>query len=470
MDKNFIPTSGKRLLAILFITTTFISLNTVSAKKKPDWVKQRPNNPDYYIGRAVALKQGSEITYRSEARNKALKQLSSEIKVNISSNSILSQFENNYQVKEQFESKTYESVEATLEGYEVFTWEGKKEYWVMMRLSKEKYALHKKMKLDNAKKISATYYYEGQESINKGSIYQGLLFYIQAIKAIKPHVGEDLTYRDINGNINLGSDIFSAIQDAFKKVKLQPEHNSYQIQFSKELKMPLTLEAFYYDETGDQVLLPNIPLRFYFSQGEGELTKATTTNNEGKAVCDIHRLISKRKNQQITATFNTEKFYEEEADDTKVLLQAFFHEELLPSATFNIEVQKSSAYIEINETVFGDQPSSQTFGNMMRAELAQSYFNITQNKNEADFVVKINTNFVAGDEKKGQGYSLFIVFVEFHMSITDNKTHMEIFADGFSDFKGMLPGSYEHALKDARQKAKQKIINDILPKMEQVNL
>ncbi len=468
--KNSITTTTINRSLFLITTITLIFSSTIYAKKKPDWVKQRPNDQAYFIGIAMSTKQNGEVSYRTETRNKALKQLSSEIKVNISSNSILHQFENNYQVKESFESKTYESVEATLEGYEVFTWENKKEYWVMMRLSKEKYALQKKMKLDYAKKLSATYYYDGNKSVNEGDIYQGLLLYIQAIKAIKDHVSEDLTHHDINGDLNLGIDIFNAIQDALKKINLLSEQNSYLVQFSKELQVPLQLQAFYFNKTGDKTPIPNLPLIFYFSSGDGELTSNGLTDNQGKAACSVNRFISKRKSQKITTVFNIKQLYKNEDEDTQVLLNAFFREESLPNTTFNIELQKSSAFLDITEVVFGETPNTKTFGNMMRAELAQSYFNITNNKESADFIVKLNSNFVAGDEKKGKGYSLFIVFTEFNISIIDNNSKMEIFADGFSDLKGMLPGSFEHALKNARQKAKQKIIEDILPKMEQVNL
>ncbi|MCW3788042.1 LPP20 family lipoprotein [Plebeiibacterium sediminum] len=470
MNYFFNPKSIRWQFIILIVLPILFSSISVEAKKKPDWVKQRPNDSSYYIGIANAIKHEGEVTYRTETRNKALKQLSSEIKVNISSNSILHQFEDNYQVKEQFESKTYESIEATLEGYEVFTWENNKEYWVMMRLSKEKYALNKKLKLDNAKKISATYYYSGKKAVDNGEIYQGLLTYIQAIKAIKNHVGEDLSYKDIDGSLNLGVDIFNGIQEGLKKINLEPGKDAYTVQFSKELTVPLSLQAFYFNKTGEKTPIANLPLQFSFTKGEGDLSSSGLTNNNGEANCDVNRFISKRKSQEITAKFDANKLYNSEDDETKVLLHAFFYDEFLPSARFNIELQKSSAYLILNEVVFGETPNTKTFSNMMRAELAQSYFNITNDKNNADFIVKINSNFIAGDEKKGKGYALYIVFVEFNLSIIDNKTQMEIFADGFSDLKGMLPGSYEHALKNARQKAENKIIEDILPKMEQVNL
>ena len=47
--------------------------------------------------------------------------------------------ESNFEFKEEYEAKINTSVQETLEGYEVLTWEDKNEYWVMTRLSKDKY-------------------------------------------------------------------------------------------------------------------------------------------------------------------------------------------------------------------------------------------------------------------------------------------------------------------------------------------
>lgn len=459
-----------QIIFCLILFPALFSFSSAEAKRKPSWVKQRPSDPEFYIGRAMSPKIDGQLNYRTEARNNALKEMSSEIKVNISSNSILRQFENNYQVKEEFEASTHQSIQATLEGYEVLSWENNKEYWVMVRMNKDSYALRQKQKLDYAKKRCATYYYDAQKAVERGDIYEGLLFYVKAIKAIKPHVNEDLTYRDIDGSLNLGSDIFSAIQNAFRKINLSTNQTIYTLQFSKEMRVPLTLIASYSDTMGHMQALANLPLRYSFTKGQGEISPHGTTSHDGLATCDLKRLISKQKSQQIKAAFDLESFLEKETEDDKVLLSAFFHEAYLPVTFFNIEVQKSSAYLVINEVVYGKKPDDPIFANMMRSELAQNYFNITNQRDSADFIVTINANFIADGERKGSGYSVFIVFADFHMRIADNTSHMEIFADGFNGLKGMQPGSFDYALKDVRQKARQKIITDIFPKMEKVNL
>ena len=115
------------LVILLLITTT-------SFARKPKWIKERPILNNYYQGIGVTNKAEAPNSYSQSARSKALKELSSEIKVTISANSILHQFENNNDVKETFEGTTTLNTSETLEGYEVETYENNDSYWVYMKL------------------------------------------------------------------------------------------------------------------------------------------------------------------------------------------------------------------------------------------------------------------------------------------------------------------------------------------------
>jgi len=166
-------------ITLLTFLVLLFSVNSF-AKKKPDWVKQRPNDASYYIGIATVPKTGSAVEYRQTARGAALKQMSSEIKVNISSNSVLQKIETDFEYKEAYESKIQASVEQTLEGYEVLTWENRKEYWVMTRLSKQKYARAKQMKLDKAKMMASSYLTDARRAINNYDAYSALNYLAKA--------------------------------------------------------------------------------------------------------------------------------------------------------------------------------------------------------------------------------------------------------------------------------------------------
>ena len=119
----------KRFYILLLVLTQTVGLMT-AAPRKPAWVKQRPNNTDYYIGIAFSPKTGNTIDYMQDTRTRALRELSSEIEVTISSNSILHQLENNTDFYQSYESKINAAVLQTLEGYELESWEDDRDIFI----------------------------------------------------------------------------------------------------------------------------------------------------------------------------------------------------------------------------------------------------------------------------------------------------------------------------------------------------
>ena len=458
-------------ITLILLLTLLLLPFSIEAKKKPSWVKQRPNDQSFYIGIATVPKEGSAVDYRQAARGAALKQMSSEIKVSISSNSVLHKIENDNEYKEAYESKIQASVEQTLEGYEVETWESRKEYWVMTRLSKQKYARAKQMKLDKAKMMASSYLSDARKAIVNNDAYSALNYLAKGAISLKDHLEEDLTYKTVDGTYNVGTEIFSTIQDVFRRIELVPIQPNYLIQFSKKLEVPIGLNAFFMNATGERLPLSGFPLKYEFTKGEGILSSQSKTNLDGYASVSITRLISKRKTQEITAGFDFSHVAEGETDEeTKRLLQVFFPKKQMPTTGIAIEVQKSKAYLISEEKVFGELDGKGAFSGMMKKELNENFFTFTSRMEEADFVVKINSNFVSGDERKGQGYSVYTVFADFNISIQDVKSQTEVFADNISGIRGMRPGNFEYALKDSRIKLIEQFKKDIEPRLEQVDM
>jgi hypothetical protein len=471
MKSNSFPyPSSIKWVTFLLIISLFIPTQA-SAKRKPDWVKERPNDPAWYIGIAMSPKTGSEMEYMKSARAEALKQMSAEIKITISSNSILHQFENNFEFREEYETKVQTSVLETLEGYEVETYESKKEYWVMTRLSKERYQRMKQMKLDKAKTLAMAYYGDAKKALEQNDAFSALTYLSKGVISIKDHLDEDLTHKTVDGTFNVGADLFSAIQDVFQRIELSPVQSVYQLKFSKQLEVPIGIVANFYSNQGEAVPLSGFPLKFNFSKGEGILTSQSSTDRDGYVKVAITRLISKRKMQEIKASFDFSHIRQNEVDSEILkLLDVFFPEKVMPATHIGIEVEKSKAYLEMKETIFGDASPQAPFLNTIKKELNENFFTFTENADDADFIVKLRSDFVAGEEKKGKGYAIYLVFADFNMAIIQAASGEELFSDGLNGVRGMRPGNYEYALKDARANALQKFIDEIVLRLEQVDM
>ncbi|MFQ3325762.1 MAG: hypothetical protein ACI8YC_000395, partial [Salibacteraceae bacterium] len=82
----------------VFVFVVALSLFSCRAKKQaetvppppppPNWVSERPTSPAYYIGVGIAGKVSAGANYMQIAKENALNDLASEIKVNVSGNSI----------------------------------------------------------------------------------------------------------------------------------------------------------------------------------------------------------------------------------------------------------------------------------------------------------------------------------------------------------------------------------------------
>ena len=456
---------------LFFLMFVVLVPNYAFAKRKPHWVKERPDDPAYYIGIAMSPKTGDGREYVKITRAKALKQMSSEIKVKVSSNSVLHSLENIDGFREEYEAEIRTSVEQTLEGYEVKTWENKKEYWVMVRLSKEKYHRMQLIKLEMAKSRAYSYYEDALKAIEETDVYSALNYLAKAVISIKGHLEEDLMYHSIDGNLNLGTAIYGKIQDVFHRIELVPLQKTYSVKFSKNKQLPVKVQAKFYINTGREVPLQGLPLNFSFLKGGGILSSQSVTGPGGVAKTLISRLTSNRKSQEIKCSLDLSMVRQEgQNEKTGKVLDIFFPEKMIPVTYITLNLQKSSAYVIMDEIVFGKRSSQKTFLNEVKTILNESFFTFTDDMENADFVVRLKSNFIRGEEKKGNGYSLFIVFVDFNISVTNAKTGAEVFTDGFSRLRGMRPVSYEYAIKDAGENALKEFKEKIISRLEQLDM
>jgi hypothetical protein len=102
---------------------------------KPAWLRTTPNQAGYYTGIGHSVKDGTN-NYVQSAKKSALDDLVSEIKVNVSSTSVLSQLETNKKLTEQYQQVIQTTAADEIEEFEmVDAWEDASNYWVYYRPS-----------------------------------------------------------------------------------------------------------------------------------------------------------------------------------------------------------------------------------------------------------------------------------------------------------------------------------------------
>lgn len=450
-----------KLQLTLLLLLTLLSL-TVQAGK-PSWVKQRPSEKDYFIGIGVASKTEGGTDYMTEARNKALNEMASEIKVTISGNSILSQFENNNAIRQEYESKVQSNVMQTLEGYEVETWNGKTDYWVMVRMSKSKFEMRRRLAIDKALKTAQLNYQFAQKALADNEPDVALSNYALAVEAIAPYPNEDLTVRDFDGEINLGVSLQEGINDIMSNILFRPETSPIEIKQGSS-QIEASVLVVFVDADNQRIEASNLPVQFLMMNSKA--LPLATTDMEGKATTSIMQIDWSDHSQTIIAQLDISAYFKETGLDNPVV-RAFFPKTFLPKCNINIELLRPKAWLEAEEAIFDNESATMPFTNQVRSLLAEHFFTFTNNREDAELIVKLSSQFAEGEEKKGQGYTAYIVLASFDFSVINLSNNSTIFSDSANSLKGMASGSYDKALKISRDNLVKYFDKTVIPKMEQ---
>ena len=133
------PTFLLCLLAAACSPAVNTSLKNDLQNTKPTWLSAKPDQSFYYIGIGHSTKTGTN-NFVQEAKKSALEDLVSEIKVNVSGTSVLSQIDANKEFQEKYEQIIKTTAADEIEEFEqVDSWQDDRNYWVYYRLSKQRY-------------------------------------------------------------------------------------------------------------------------------------------------------------------------------------------------------------------------------------------------------------------------------------------------------------------------------------------
>ncbi|MBA2610377.1 MAG: LPP20 family lipoprotein [Bacteroidetes bacterium] len=274
---------------IIYIFLVFGVLTACKSKKEaavaavevkvPLWVSSRPNNGFKYVGIGVSDK-GKGGNYQIDAKKNALYDLSSEIKVNISSNSVLYTVQNNNNFNENFNSLINLTNTDNIEGYQlVDSYENEKQYWVYYQLDKAEYANQKAQKKQQIiSKATNLINLSFNDEKNK-DFSSCLKKRIQAFGVLTPYLSEEISFDAAQTNgIKTVFDLTAIIQQQLQSISLVQQKNlpvlkPYQLTYAPivyglELKTKTPLQNFPFIVTSDEEKI--------------KISEKTTTNNNGE--------------------------------------------------------------------------------------------------------------------------------------------------------------------------------------------
>lgn len=413
------------------------------AESKPAWLSAKPSQPGYYTGIGHSTKTGTN-NYVQEAKKTALEDLVSEIKVNVSSSSVLSTFEDNTEFREQYEQIIKTTAADEIEEFEqAGAWEDDNNYWVYYRLSIQRYKQIKEEQRRNAVILATDYLEKAQKSDAEGERIQALGFYFQALRSVEKYLGEAIAVTVNGKDILLVNEIFASIQGLLDKIQLKIEPSEILINRRLNLNaQTVTTKALYKDINKPAVLLP---LTSSFAKGAGDVFPDYKTNEDGTAKILINKITSRELEQTVGVRVNIDAISGQGTSPVYSLISKRLQ---VPTSQIVLKVQRPVVYMTADEKSLGVNKNNFQISNRLKNLLSNSGFEFTNNREEADLWFDV----LADSEKGSISGSIYITYLTGVIKVTAVREGKEIYATTLDRVKG-YGLDYDKSSQDAYSKA-----------------
>ncbi|GIV26246.1 MAG: hypothetical protein KatS3mg027_0060 [Bacteroidia bacterium] len=379
-------------ILFLFLSFSLLAQNKEALLNEvppPDWVSQRPVSSSKFIGIGVASKIGNP-NYQFEAKKNALYDLTSEIKVNISSNSMLYSVQNDNKFSQTFNSLiNLKSVE-NIEGYQlVGTYENDKQYWVYYELDKQEYFRQKEQKKKNTLSKAAEIIKLSQSDDQQKNYSAGLRKKIQAFSILVPYLNEEIDFTEYNiPNIKNIFDLTKDIQFKLQSIGIEPPKNTPVVKPFQQKYNPISVKTFIYKDP-----LTQFPFSCSYDDEIIQTQDKAVSNNMG--ILEITPVF-------VSANFqlcNIELQPDLEAlmqNDSVSAQNVRFLKSFIQIPKFNVQVsiQPINIFIFSRELNLNKPTTNAAVKNILFNKLKTNEINVVSDSTQADYIVKVFCNTV----------------------------------------------------------------------------
>ena len=349
------------LLVLLSSACLFISCSSGLLTKQPDWVNSR-NRADsrYFHGYAQVERSGDNIDYISECHDLALGNIAKSISANviIQSERKINELErlgikDTYNLQKSFDMVSSVRSEMTLDRVDnVGEWEDDRYYYVYKRLSIEEYEKALKIKITNAIQSSINDYQAGHKYISSDP-FRTIGYFISAYRYLVPYKDHQLIVLDpITGknNIHLDMEIKSRLVDIIKNFNITNNLDQVFGKIGKPITKPLQCKVNYVESHNEEIL-SDIPIHFFFTNGDGDLLKSVKTDDNGIAESNIIKIKSSIASQTVRAELGINSFLNEGSINN--IIADELYDSGVPNCLFDVRISPSLIYLDANENLLG---------------------------------------------------------------------------------------------------------------------
>jgi hypothetical protein len=426
---------------------------------KPEWVRNRPTNESYYVGVGIASKSNNPFNYQQIAKKNALNDLISEIKVTVSANSVLSQFQDNTQFKQQFESDVKITALNTIEEFNVVdSWEDKDYFWIYYRLSKEEFKDIRRRKMLAAIE-KAEDFFDKSTTLSREQLLQSIRLRIKALVTLQPYLGEDVQISYKGKTVFFVNELVNSIQNDLYTIQLKSDVNLLNGKVGKPITEPFDVRAFFRDTISIMKSVPYLPLHLFIDQGQIEGSLRTETDQAGVASFAISRVLDKNPIQILRVAADMNRIMK--VDSLSLTLQTLLMSLDVPSTTIRMNVIPIKIYLQSSESNLSRAMSVGYIESTLKKQLVADGCVFVNSADAADYLLTIQSNTKALGVIWG---NMRTVSLDLSLSLFERNKNIEIYKNGLNEIKGFQTTD-ENAGIDAYKTASEQLLSKIYPSL-----
>lgn len=409
--------------------------NAVEAEK-PHWVQSKPASSIYFYGIGVAQKQTGNTDHLENAKKNALNDLASEIKVNVSSNSILYTLERDYKFQSEFIETIRTTTDQDLEGFEMAdSWESNEQYWVFYRLNRADYYARKEAEKQAVLKNAADFYQRGLEAWNNQQVTSAFDLQIRALGVMKPYWAESNEYKFGGQEVLLDNAILQQLQDMSNRISLQAQPNRITLNLDNSFEQVCAIIA---QDASNAQRLSAVPVNYRFRSSSGLERGTRNTDNKGEVAVSISDPDLMQTYNELQVTVDIEKMFDPRALDreTRQIVRGLSSPEL----TVPIELIRPVFHLESTEQNLHYREKLSVLRDHLSSEIIKRGLPVSQDKGKAQIMVRVEGKTRDG----GQSNGFAIAYLDMSIKFTNPAGTKVFYETSFNDLKG-VSGTTERA-------------------------
>lgn len=401
-------------------------------------------------------RQMGDNNYIQSAKKSALEDLVSQIKVNVSSTSLLTQIDNNKEFQEKYEQIIQTTAADEIQEFEqAGAWEDDLNYWVYYKLSKQRYKEIKDQQKRNAITLGLDFFTKAKEAERNGEPVVSLGFYYQGFRAIEKYLDEPIRLEYQGKEILLTNEIVAGMQLLLDKISLTVDPK--ELMLNRRLAQnDLSVLARATDKATGKAIA-DLPLAAAFEKGAGDVFPTYKTDANGQVKILLTKISSRDMEQTVGVKVDMMNFVGQTQDEIYSLVA---QKMVVPKAVVLMKVQRPLVYVTSIEKSLGIQKSNQQITNRIKNYLANSGFEFTDDRNKAELWLDVDAN----SERGAQSGSIFITYVTAVIKVSTARDNKEIYATTLDRIKGFSL-DFERSSQEAYNKSLETLNNEKLPEL-----